>query len=226
MSNELLKNNKIEIIPAIIPKDFEDLKEKISLVKGLTYFIQIDIMDGIFVPEKSWPFNDPMWSLGVHLEPPFSCDCNFEFDLMVANPEYNIQEFLDIGARRIIVHVGSTNKLEEIFSNLKGKVEIGLAFGINTNIDEYSEFIKEADFVQFMGIEKIGFQGQKFNEEVIDKIIGFRTKYKDVIISVDGGVNLENAHKLISAGANRLVSGSAVFESDNIEDIIERFKDL
>lgn len=216
----------IEIIPAIIPKNFEDLKEKISLVKGMTKFIQIDVMDGVFVPEKSWPFNDPLWSSGIHLELPFCGECDFEFDLMVAKPEYNIQDLLDIGAKRIIIHAGSTNRLREIFDKLKGKVEIGLAFGLNVNTDGYSEFIKEADFIQFMGIEKIGFQGEEFSQEVINKIIDFRAKYKNVIISVDGGVSLENARKLILAGANRLVSGSAVFESGDIKGTINKFKEI
>ncbi len=216
----------IEIIPAIIPKDFEDLRKKISLVKGMTRFIQIDVMDGVFVPEKSWPFNDPMWSSGVHLELPFCNECDFEFDLMVAKPEYNVQSLLEVGAKRIIIHAGSTNKLKEIFNDLKGEAEIGLAFSLDIDIDDYADFIEEADFVQFMGIEKIGFQGQSFSEKVIDKIIYFRAKYKDVIISVDGGVNLENAHKLISAGANRLVSGSTVFESGDVEGTIQKFKDL
>ncbi|MBU1557381.1 hypothetical protein KKC45_00225, partial [Patescibacteria group bacterium] len=196
------------------------------LVKGLTSFIQIDVMDGIFVPEKSWPFTDSMWASGVHLEPPFSCDCNFEFDLMVAKPEYNVQDFLDIGAKRIIIHAGSTNKLKEIFELLKGKAEIGLAFGIDVDVDKYIGFIESANFVQFMGIEKIGFQGQSFDDKVIDKIINFRAKYKNITISVDGGVNLENAHRLISAGANRLVSGSAIFESGDIPSTIEKFNNL
>ena len=228
MKDNLLekKYKGIEIIPAIIPKNFEDLKEKISLVKNKTRFIQIDIMDGVFVPEKSWPFFDPMWNTGIHLEIPFYNECNFEFDLMVAKPEYNIQDFLDIGAKRIIIHAESTNKLQEIINSLKGKAEIGLAFRLDTDIDKYDVFINQVNFVQFMGIEKIGFQGQGFDEKVIDKIINFRAQYKGVIISVDGGVNLENAHKLISAGVNRLVSGSSIFESDNIDRTIEDFKNL
>ena len=217
----------IEIIPAIIPKDFEDLRKKISLVKGMTRVIQIDVMDGVFVPEKSWPFADPMWSSGVHLELPFCNECDFEFDLMVAKPEYNVQDLLDIGAKRIIIHAGSTNKLGEIINDLKEKkVEIGLAFSLDTDIDDYTEFIGEVGFVQFMGIEKIGFQGQVFSEKVIDKIINFRAKYKDIIVSVDGGVDLENAHKLVSAGANRLVSGSSIFESRNIQETLNKFKKL
>jgi len=227
MSQEMWrKENKIEIIPAIVPKTFDDLREKISLVKGKTFFVQIDIMDGIFVPEKSWPFSDPIWSEGIHMEIPFTCECNFEFHLMIAKPEYNIKDFVAIGARRIVIHVGATNKLKEIIQILKGRVEVGLALGLDDDFRDYAEFIEEVNFVQFMGIEKIGFQGQPFDERVIDKIIEFRSIFKNKIISVDGGVNLENAKKLISVGVRRIVSGSAIFESDDIVKTIEDFKKL
>ncbi|MEK7390774.1 MAG: hypothetical protein AAB635_01405, partial [Patescibacteria group bacterium] len=82
------------------------------------------------------------------------------------------------------------------------------------------------DFVQFMGIAKIGFQGQLFDERVYDKISGLRATRPNVTISVDGGVNLETATKLIEAGANRLVVGSALFESEDVAVTIEKFFEI
>ena len=112
----------MEIIPAIIPQSFEDLKAKLFLFKGLVPAVQIDVTDGIFVPSKSWPFNDDAWSCGVHMEPSFMDEINFEFDLMVSNPEGCLQDLIDIGAKRIIVHVESSKKLEEIISARLGDI--------------------------------------------------------------------------------------------------------
>lgn len=215
----------MEIIPAIIPKNFDDLKTKISFVKGMTNYVQIDITDGIFVSSKSWPFSDEMWSLGIHLTLPCE-ECNLEFDLMINRPEEKIQNWLEIGAKRIVIHVESTNNLEKIIGELKGKVEIGLAFNINTSFELFDNLLNKVDFIQLMGIEKIGFQGEQFSEKVFEKIKELKIKKPDIIISVDGGVNLENAQRLIEAGVSRLVIGSAIFESGDIERIIRKFKEL
>ena len=83
-----------------------------------------------------------------------------------------------------------------------------------------------ADFVQFMGIKKIGYQGQEFDTEVLDKISDLRKNFPDTIISVDGGVNFENAQDIVEAGVNRLVSGSAIYESDNIREAITELTNL
>lgn len=216
----------MEIVPAIIPKDFEDLRKKLSLVRGLVSCVQIDITDGIFVLSKSWPLSDSVWESGVHLDLPFCDEFEIEFDLMVSGLENNIQDWLQTCANRIVVHAESTNNLEEVISRMKESVKVGIAFNIDTQIELYEHLIERVDFVQFMGIEKIGFQGEPFSPKVIDKIKEFRARYKDVIISVDGGVNLENAPLLIQAGANRLVSGSTILESNNIEETIEKFKKL
>jgi len=216
----------MEIIPAIIPESFEDLKAKLFLFKGLVPAVQIDVTDGIFVPSKSWPFNDDAWSCGVHMEPSFMDEINFEFDLMVSNPEGCLQDLIDIGAKRIIVHVESSKKLEEIIESLKNKVEVGIAFNIETPFELYDHLLEKVDFVQLMGIEKIGFQGQEFSKKVIDKIKELKKRKSDIIISVDGGADLKNASALIEAGATRLVSGSAILKSDNIKKTIEQFKEL
>ena len=103
-----------------------------------------------------------------------------------------------------------------------GRSEIGLAFNIDTPV----EIPAGVDFIQLMGIDRVGYQGQKFDEKVIEKIRATRVKYPDLPISIDGAVSLETAPMLIAAGANRLVIGSAIFESDNPIDAIAKFKSL
>jgi ribulose-phosphate 3-epimerase len=215
MSNSI---KEIEIIPAIIPKNFDDLREKVSLVKDYVSLIQIDITDDVFVPSKSWPLiEEDDFAL------PFVGDVDYEIDLMVSDLS-DIEKWIVEGVKRIIFHIEATDNPKEIISKLKGKVEIGIAFNINTDISKYESVLNEVDFIQFMGIEKIGFQGVEFSEKVIQKIKDFRGQNNDIIISVDGGVNLENVNLLKEVGANRLISGSTIFESDNIEETINKLK--
>ncbi len=217
----------MEIIPAIIPQSFEDLNKKVFLVQDKVSSVQIDVVDGVFVPSKSWPFiNCEMWDSGIYLKMP-ECDiCTFEFDLMVDKPEEKIQQFIDAGAHRIVIHVESTNKLKKIVEDYGNKVEIGLAFNFHTNPNDYKHLFDKISFVQFMGIERIGYQGEVFTDLVLPKIAEFRKDYPDIMISVDGGVNLDNAKLLKDAGANRLVSGSTIFESNDIDATIEAFEEV
>jgi len=216
----------MKIIPAIIPKNYDDLKKKIFLVKDFVSYIQIDITDGVFVPQKSWPYTDSVWSSDMFLELPCSDVCDFEFDLMIQNPEKNIDKWIVGGVKRIILHVESMDSIMKLIDKLKGRVEIGLAFDMGTSFEPYEYLLDKIDFVQLMGIEKIGFQGEPFSEEVFDKIKDLKNKKFDVIISVDGGVNLENAKRLAKAGVSRVAVGSSIFKSENIGEMIRKFQKL
>lgn len=237
-----------EVIPAIIPQSFEDLKEKMSLVKGLVPVVQVDVCDGKFVPSKCWPYaNDDGEFENILKEDegfPFWQSMDFEADLMIANPEDGgAEDFIKAGAKRIILHVESSDKIFAFVTELRKKygyfgdsavtVEIGIGIGVDTPNDVLDDYLKVdeqgktlADFVQFMGIDKIGYQGQEFDPEVLTKIRDLREKYPDVIIGIDGGVNFENAHDLVEVGASKLVSGSALYGSDDIKKAIEEMKNI
>lgn len=230
----------VEIIPAIIPKSFADLKEKMSLVSELVPIAQIDVMDGIFVTSKSWPHMrnpDPDFTAILKEENgfPFWETIDFEVDLMVSNPEQVWQNWLLAGAKRIIIHAESSKNLRGLFDVIKKKLpsedsllytEVGVALNIDTPNEQIYPLLSSVDFVQFMGIAKIGFQGEPFDERVIAKIADLRGKYPNATISIDGGVNKENAVKLVKAGVNRLVVGSALFGSENISEELMNFQSL
>ncbi len=221
----------MEIIPAIIPQSLEDMEEKLSLIRGVVPFAQIDFTDGKFTPEKSWPYkdgqNEEFKKISVDKCLPFCEDINFEADLMIENPETQIEDFIYAGFSRLIIHLESTNKMDSIINiTHEFDVEVGIAINIDTPNEALEEYIEKIDFVQFMGIRNIGFQGEGFDGDVINKISSLRQKHSDIIISVDGGVGFKNAAHLLSAGADRLVSGSALFESDSIIDGVERLKDI
>lgn len=222
--------SKIEIIPAILPKDFAEIDDKVSMVQGSVKTVQIDICDGQFVPSATWPYKkhddtfDKLLAEEVGL--PFWENVNYEFDLMVNKPEEVVEQWLMVGASRIILHVESNGDIASAISKVKDSVEIGLAINIETPIDVIEPYKDDIKFIQCMGIDNIGFQGQKFDEQVIDKIKEIKAKYPDLVVSVDGGVSLESAPSLIEAGASRLIVGSAIFNADNIFEAVQDFRRL
>jgi len=219
----------LEIIPAIIPKNVEDAQKHLSLVYGLVPVVQIDILDGKFVPDTSYPYgaqNEAHFRKVLDGEEsfPFIDQFYMEADLMIKNPEQDIDKFAFAGFKRVILHVESTENLDEAIARAREfDLEAGIAINIDTPSRELDRYVDRVDFVQFMGIARIGFQGESFDERVVEKIRNFRSEYSDIIISVDGGVNLKNAAHLLGAGADRLVAGSVIFKNDDIAGVIDNF---
>jgi ribulose-phosphate 3-epimerase len=219
-----------EIIPAILPKDFAELQDKIELIKDFVKTVQIDVCDGQFVPSATWPYRkeDDSFEKIIKEEEglPGWEKLNFEIDLMANRPEEVIEEWVSAGATRIIIHVEARGDIEGAVTALQDRVEVSLALNIDTPISVIEPFKDKIQGIQLMGIDTIGFQHQPFDAKVIDKVKEVRAAYPDMLISVDGGVSLENGSALIEAGANRLVVGSAIFEADNYVDAVTEFKKL
>jgi ribulose-phosphate 3-epimerase len=224
-----------EITPAILVKNFNELNEKLARLVNITNLVQIDICDGSFVPSISWPMQrNDQDSLNAILNEedglPFWQSLDFEFDLMVLNAHKQFDFFTRLGAKRIIFHLEAENEddfkefLESLDPYFKDNIEIGIAINTTTSIDKLDPIINYIDFVQCMGIEKIGFQGEPFDARVIDQIKEIKIKYPEIKISIDGSVNKNTAPELLSAGANRLVIGSALLDSDDMGETIKNFE--
>ena len=233
----------MEIIPAILPKNYEDMKNHIALVRGVVPLVQIDICDGIFVKNTTWPFSTGGASdynfqniMNEQEGMPFWEDIDFELDLMVSDAVTNFDIYTKLSPKRIVFHIEAEeirrdieefkNFIEAIDPYIRDSIEIGVAINTTTKVEEISPLVNSVDFVQCMGIEHVGFQGQEFDEKVLSHIKTLKEKYSDLIISVDGAVNSENASALLDAGATRLVIGSAIFNTSDIIDTIESFKNL
>ena len=220
----------MEIIPAILPQDFAEIEEKVNLIKEVSDIVQIDICDGHFVSSFTWPYKkkDNTFEQIIREDEalPAWQTVNYEFDLMVDHPEKVVDDWVSVGAARIIIHVESKGDIKEAINKLVGRVEVGLALNIDTRLDVIKDLVGDdaVQFVQLMGIDHIGFQGQEFDEKVIQRIEEVREMYPDMLISIDGGVSLENAAVLLDAGADRLVVGSAIFAAENPLDAIEKFQ--
>jgi ribulose-phosphate 3-epimerase len=233
----------VEVVPAILPKDLDDLRDKMAQVSGQAPLVQIDICDGKFVPSKTWPYvkggMEEFEKIITEDEGfPFWDSLDLEIDLMVKRPEEVVDAWIKAGAKRLVLHIESSPDILNTIKRLREEygiareesfgLEIGVALDIRTPNEELFEILdlideegkSIIDFVQFMGIDNVGFQNQEFNDQVLEKISDLRNLYQDIQISVDGGVSLDNASDLISAGATRLISGSAVFDSGDITQAI------
>jgi pentose-5-phosphate-3-epimerase len=231
-----------------LPINYEDLKNKISLVRGVATLVQIDICDGVFVSSMTWPFlsrgdddNFLANNFDEHFRRilneeeglPFWEDVDFELDLMVSNAVENFDVYTKLGPRRIVFHLESVGNLEDFKDFLEGidiyvrdVIEIGVAISPDMSLEQVFPLVNSVDFVQVMGIDREGIQGEKFDEKCLEHIKALKEKFSDLIISVDGAVSFETAPALVSAGAVRLVIGSAIFKTDDIIDTIERFRSL
>jgi ribulose-phosphate 3-epimerase len=226
-----------EIIPAILVNGFSELNEKLAKFVNVANIVQIDICDGKFVQSLSWPMNPrDRESVDAILNEenglPFWEQLDFEFDLMVLNAHKQFDFFARLGAKRIVFHLeAETEKdfkefLESMDPYFKDNIDIGIAINTTTEINKLEPFINYVDFVQCMGIENIGFQGEPFDEKVLTQIKNLRVKYPELKISVDGSVNEETASALVKAGANRLIIGSALLNSYDIRETFREFEKL
>lgn len=221
----------MEIIPAILAKNFSDIEEKVEIIKSISDFVQIDICDGKFVKNSTWPYYKPdeNFEAIIHEERgmPEWQNLNYEFDLMIDNPsEDDARKWLSAGAERIVLHHESSKDLNPVLDILNGLVEIGIAIDLKTDISELKKYSDKIQYIQCMGIGRIGFQGQKFESSTLDKVKEIKSTFPNLKIQIDGGVSLDNALLLKEAGANRLVVGSSLFESENIVHSFEQFKKI
>jgi ribulose-phosphate 3-epimerase len=233
-----------EITPAILPKSYEELETGISIATRHAPVVQIDICDGGYVPSRTWPYlkgpnvEDMIFNDIVAQEKalPGWEETDFEFDLMIKGAYEKIPDFISAGAARIIVHKGSVDA-EEMANIIRdyGKhseelgpfdVELGIALMPQDKAESIADIVDTIHFVQVMGVEKIGFQGQPASPHAVELIRNLRSVYPNLIISVDGGVNLESAPDFLNAGANRLVVGSALFGNEDFLGTLEEFRAL
>jgi ribulose-phosphate 3-epimerase len=203
------------IIPAIIPQSFDHLRDAVGLVHACGNEIQIDIVDGKFVPFLSWPYRG---SGSVMLLREFTRTMTVEVDLMIEHPEAAIPLYSDAGVQKIVVHLESTSALPAIFAHHAAHTyALGLSIRNDTPLDLLTPYLTEADYIQLMGIRAIGSQGQPFDTVVLDRIRELRERFPAHPISIDGSVNVTTLPLLRDAGASRFVAGSAIFAHEDPE---------
>ena len=208
----------IKLAPSILSADFARLLEDVKKVeKAGCEYLHIDVMDGHFVPNIT---------LGPAIVKSLRKDVNMVFDthLMIENPDNYIKDFVDAGSDLIVVHAEACRHLHRTIQNIKSyNVKAGVALNPATSIESIKHIIEDVDMVLIMTVNP-GFGGQSFIESMLDKIKELKQLIDDknlnVDIQVDGGIKPDNIHKVVEAGANIIVAGSAIFNSENIEETV------
>lgn len=229
-----------EIIPAILEKNFSEIKNKLTALRERTKCVHIDICDGIAVPSQTWPFASGGWEdfdfekiMNEEEGMPFWEDFDFEFDLMVADAVENFDLYMKLGPKRLIFHPDLEKDTEEFENFLEGldmyirdNVQIGLAFKPSNDIGLVSRLSHKTDFLHCMGSDRIGFQGETFSDKALENIKFLKKNLSGVVISVDIGISLQNAQTILDAGADRLTVGSSIWKSGDPIDTLQTFQNL
>ena len=212
----------IKLAPSILSADFARLLEDVKKVEdaGCEY-LHIDVMDGHFVPNIT---------IGQGVIKSLRKDVNMVFDahLMIENPEDYIEDFVDAGCDMIVVHQEACKHLHRIIQNIKSfGIKAGVALNPATPIETIKHVLEDLDMVLIMTVNP-GFGGQSFIEGMIPKIKELKSiidyKNLNIDIQVDGGIKPDNVAKVVDAGANIIVAGSAIFNSDNISETVKLFR--
>ncbi len=216
-----------EIIPAVMPKNWQDLEESISTVAHVAPKIQIDIMDGNFVKGKTWPYADDSHFADLSSEKetlPFWEEVQYELDMMISNPKEEISKWVACGISKAIYHIDSSKNILDAVKHFNDNyrlqhnpagVLLFIAVPFNAKPEDISGLSEMIDGIQIMGIDPVGVQGSVFREETIKTVSLFRKAYPEIKISVDGGIKEEQIKPLTEAGADMLAVGSAIFASDD-----------
>ena len=184
-------------------------------------YLHIDVMDGHFVPNIT---------LGPNVVKSLRKDVDMVFDahLMIENPDQYIKEFVDAGCDIIVVHQEACRHLHRTIQNIKSYgIKAGVSLNPATPIETIKHIIRDVDMVLIMTVNP-GFGGQSFIESMIPKIEELKmlidSEGLNVDIQVDGGIKPYNVDKVVRAGANVIVAGSAIFNSDDIKSTVDLFR--
>ncbi len=208
-------NRKIKIAPSLLAADFSNLSAEIAKVeKAGCDMLHIDVMDGHFVPNLTV---GPFIVKAIRKVTALPLDVH----LMIERPEKYIGDFVDAGADHITFHAEACHgNLHEVVELVHSHaITCGVSLKPATPLSRIEESLPNVDMVLLMTVNP-GFGGQAFMPEVLTKISELRDHF-DRDIQVDGGINQETSKKAVSAGANVLVAGTAIFGKSDIKQAIE-----
>ena len=194
------------IVPAVIPQSADEIKNYAANF-SFSHEFHLDIVDGVFAPATTWPYQPSGKPLTVKHE----LDAyTLEIDLMVTEPITAAEQWIAAGADMLVFHVETldVNALQH-FSE-ETDVSIGVSLHGATTMDFFEQYLPYADYVQLMGIYDIGSQGQPLDEALFEKIAYMKQQYPHLSVTIDGSVNAQTIERLKAAGADRFIVGSAV----------------
>lgn len=212
------------IAPSVLAADFNHLGDAVEMINNSEAdMIHCDVMDGVFVPNISFGLPIVEHIHRIAKKP-------LDVHLMIVNPDQYIERFAEAGAASVTVHYEACIHLHRTVQLMK---EFGLKASVclnpHTPVDLLTDIIEDLDMVLLMSVNP-GFGGQKFIENSYRKVSQLKElilqKKCNTLIEVDGGVNLQVGENLYKEGADILVAGSFIFNSDNPLNTIAAFKKL
>ncbi len=236
----------MNIIPAILESSYQEIENKIESILHDVPQVHIDICDGLFVPKKTWPYSassnnriDDNFQIKRLLNEeeglPSWDNINYEFDLMVQNPNLHKDIWGRLGANTLIIHPTSFKDEAVMMEFIKEIESYLIDVIIAVTYDEYfnyDEVIKDlldrkvVKALQIMTIKTVGAQGQKFDERCVALIEKIKTETPEVFLRVDGGINSKSMERLCNLQIDEFVIGSAIFDSGNARENLNYFIDL
>jgi ribulose-phosphate 3-epimerase len=209
----------MKIIPAILTDDPKDLELKIRQSESFIDVVQMDIMDGRFVPSRSIAAAD-LAKVKTNLF--------LEAHLMVEHPLKEIIPFKDAGVKRIIFHFESKDEPREVIREIrKAGLEAGLAINPETSIEQVEPLLEEINLLLLLAVNP-GFYGSKFIPEVLEKSRILSPQKRNYVIALDGGIKIDNILEVRNAGIEVACVGSGIFgkgeSRENYLDLLQAIK--
>lgn len=205
----------------MLAADFLHLQKDVDIVNSHADLFHLDIMDGVFVPNISYGFPVVEAIAGAARKP-------LDVHLMIVNPEKFVDRFARIGVSMLSFHLNATDKPAQALLHIReAGMKAGLVINPDMPVETLFPYLHLCDYIILMSVFA-GFGGQRFIEETYERIRSLKAEIDrqglPVKIEVDGGVSPANAARLVDAGAEILVAGSAVFKSDDPSSVINEMR--
>jgi ribulose-phosphate 3-epimerase len=208
---------EIRITPSILNADFSRLNEEIDSIAKVSDLLHLDVMDNVFVPNFTFDFEA---ASKIISESSLAVDAH----LMVADVDLIAVQYAELGCASVTIHAEATENIPQTLKNIRAAgSRSSLGIKPNTQIEKYADCIDLVDMFLIMTVEP-GFGGQKFMENMMDKVRKTRTMIGDrpIWLQVDGGISMQTIEMALEAGADTFVVGSAVFNaSDPAQMVID-----
>ena len=207
----------VRVVPALLADDPAALAQMVQVANGFADFVQVDIMDGRFVPSKSIAASH-LAEVDIHF--------GWEAHLMVADPLNYVEQFKDVGASRIVFHVESDDDPNDVVALARSLgIGVGVALNPETPVSAAADVFPNVESALVMSVYP-GYYGAAFVPEVLNKVPELRQRFPHLHLSIDGGIKGDNLLEVARLGFDSVCVGSAIFQAEDPAAAYRRLSDI